>query len=126
MYELQKALALRDLPKVARIEQYFAANIRRNPLIVTISSLYSFFSKVYMLHFIKGSSDAEAVKSLELRSEWFLKDYKAASNNYTLAKTTEIIGLLRQYDLRSKGVGNDTTNTGEEELMKELFFRILH
>jgi DNA polymerase-3 subunit delta len=126
VYELQKAFATRDMARIARIQQYFAANIRKNPLIVTISSLFSYFSKVYMLHFLKGSSDAEMVKTLELRSDWFLKEYKIAINNYNLPQTIKIIELLKTYDLRSKGVDTDTTNTGEEELMKELFWKILH
>lgn len=126
VYELQRAFAARDLPKIARIEQYFAANIRKNPLIVTVASLYAYFSKVYMLHFLKGANDAEMAKSLELRSDWFLKEYKLAARNYTLAQTEHILGLLRQYDLRSKGVNNDTTNTGEDALMKELFWKMVH
>ena len=126
VYEMQKAFATRDMAKIARIQQYFSANIRKNPLIVTIASLFSYFSKVYMLHFLKGSSDAEMVKTLELRSDWFLKEYKIALQNYSLAQTTQILSLLKTYDLRSKGVETDTTNTGEEELMKELFWKILH
>lgn len=124
VFELQKAFAMRDLPKLARIREHFASNIRRNPLIVTISSLYAYFSKVYMLHALKGSSDAEMVKTLELRSDWFLKEYKAAALNYSSVQTARIISLLREYDLRSKGVDND--NTDEEELMKELFWKILN
>lgn len=126
VFELQKAFALRDLPKIARIEQYFAANIRKNPLIVTISSLYAYFSKVFMLHSLKGSQDAEVVKTLELRSDWFLKEYKIAANNYSPAQTAQVISLLKEYDLRAKGVDTDTTNTGDEELMKELFWKILN
>ncbi len=126
VFELQKAFATRDLPKVTRIREHFSANIRKNPLIVTISSLFAYFSKVYMLHSLKGSSDAELVKALDLRSDWFLKEYKVAANNYSPVQTVRIISLLKEYDLRSKGVDTDTTNTGDEELMKELFWKILH
>ena len=79
-----------------------------------------------MLHSLKGSSDAEMVKTLELRSDWFLKEYKIAANNYSPTQTAQVISLLKEYDLRSKGVDTDTTNTGDEELMKELFWKILH
>jgi DNA polymerase-3 subunit delta len=126
VFELQKALAQRDVAKVSRIQQYFASNIRKNPLIVTISSLYAYFSKVYMLHSLKNAPDAEVLKSLDLRSDWFLKEYRVAANNYSPSQTIAVISLLKEYDLRSKGVNNDNTNTGEEELMKELFWRILH
>ena len=126
VYELQKAFAGRDLAKIAQIRNYFESNIRKNPLIVTISSLFSFYSKVYMLHFVKNSSDAEKVKALELRSDWFLKDYKLAANHYTPVQTRKILGFLRDYDLRSKGIGADLTSSGEEEQMKELFWKIIN
>lgn len=126
VFELQKAFAVRDLPKIARIREHFAANIRKNSLIVTISSLFAYFSKVYMLHALKGSPDAELLKALDLRSDWFLKEYKIAANNYSLPQTIRVIALLKEYDLRSKGVDTDTTNTGEAELMKELFWKILN
>lgn len=126
VFELQRAFATRDLPKIARIQQYFNANIRKNPLIVTISSLYAYFSKVYMLHFLQGKNDAEMVQALDLRSDWFLKEYKLAARNYSLPQTEHILHLLRQYDLRSKGVDNNTSTTGDAELMKELFWKLLH
>jgi DNA polymerase III subunit delta len=126
IFELQKAFAHRDIAKVNLIEQYFASNIRKNPLIMTISSLYGYFSKVYMLQDMANRPDAEILKALELRSEWFLKDYKVAAKNYHPDKVKEILHQLRVYDLRSKGVDNDNTNTGEDALMQELFWKILH
>jgi DNA polymerase-3 subunit delta len=126
LFELQKALATRDHAKIARIQQYFTANIRKNPLIPTISSMFAFFSKVYMLHYLRDRPDSEMVKTLELRSDWFLKEYKIALHNYSLSQTIQILSLLQTYDLRSKGVDTDTTHTTEEELMKELFFRAMH
>ena len=126
VFELQRAFATRDLPKIARIQQYFGANIRKNPLIVSISSLFAYFSKVYMLHFLRGKSDADMVKALGLRSDWFLKEYKIAARNYTLPQIENILHVLRQYDLRSKGVDTNTTNTNDEQLMKELFWKILN
>ena len=126
LFELQKAVAQRDIAKVSRIREHFAANSRKNPLIVTISSLFAYFSKVYMLHSLKGQSDAEVLKALELRSDWFLKEYKIAAANYNFAQTVQAISLLKTYDLRSKGVDNDNTSTGESELMKELFWKLMH
>lgn len=126
VFELQKAIATRDIAKVSRIREHFASNIRKNPLIVTISSLFAYFSKVYMLHGLKGQPDAEILKALELRSDWFLKEYKIAANNYNYAQTIKAISLLNKYDLRAKGVDNDNTSTGEAELMKELFWKLMH
>lgn len=124
LFELQKAIAQRDVVRVARIREHFASNIRKNPLVVTISSLFAYFSKVFMLHSMKGKPDGEVVKALDLRSDWFLKEYKTAAANYSRAQVLNIISLLKTYDLRSKGVDND--RTGEEELMKELLWKIMH
>jgi DNA polymerase-3 subunit delta len=126
VYELQKALAMRDTEKVFRIARFFGANPRKNPLVVTIGSLFAYFSKVYMLHFLKNVSDAEVLKTLDLRSDWFLKEYKQAANRYSLSQTAAIIGLLHAFDLRSKGVDTDLTNTSEDALMTDLFYKILH
>jgi DNA polymerase-3 subunit delta len=126
VFELQKAIATRDIAKVARIREHFSSNIRKNPLIVTISSLFAYFSKVYMLHGMKGQPDAEILRALDLRSDWFLKEYKIAAANYNYAQTVKAISILKTYDLRSKGVDNDTTSTGEEELMKELFWKLMN
>jgi DNA polymerase-3 subunit delta len=66
------------------------------------------------------------VKALDLRSEWFLKDYKLGLKNYPFPKVCAVLSLLKEYDLRSKGVDTEINTVGEEALMKELFFRILH
>ncbi len=126
VFELQKAIAQRDIAKVSRIREHFASNMRKNPLIVTISSLFAYFSKVYMLHGLKGQPDGEVLKALELRSDWFLKEYKIAAANYNFAQTVQAISLLKTYDLRSKGVDNDNTSNGEDQLMKELFWKLMH
>ena len=124
VFELQKALGQRDVLKANRIVNYFIANPRKNPLVVIIGTLYNFFSKVYITHFVKKLSDQEMSQALKLRSSYFLKDYKLAARNYRLAQTQEVIHILREYDLRSKGVNND--GTPESALLKEMVYRILH
>ena len=53
-----------------------------------------------------------------------LNEYKMATRNYPLQKTEEIITLLHEYDLRSKGINNGGTGGGM--LLKELVYKILH
>ncbi|MBK8426413.1 MAG: hypothetical protein IPL27_10810 [Lewinellaceae bacterium] len=79
-----------------------------------------------MLHSLKGVPDGEVLKTLDLRSDWFLKEYKMAANNFSPSQTVAVLSLLKEYDLRSKGVNNDNTSTDEEALMKEMFWRMLH
>ena len=124
VFELQNALGQRNVLKANRIVNYFISNPKKNPFVVVIGTLYNFFSKVYMMHFLKTSPDREVASTLKLRSDYFLKDYKLASRNYKPQKTKEVIAILREYDLRSKGVNNDSTPSGE--LLKEMVWRILN
>jgi DNA polymerase III subunit delta len=126
IFELQKALSQHNLPQISRIVQNFIANPKRNPFIMIVASLASFFSKVYMLHFLKNAPDSEVQKKLGLRSTYALKDYRAALRYFPLAKTEQIIGDLTGYDLMAKGVEFNTTGKEDGELLKELIFKILH
>ncbi len=124
VFELQKALGQRDVLKANRIINYFIANPKKNPLVMVIGLLYNYFSKVYMLQYLSNTPDNELAGALNLRSSYFLKDYKLAARNYPLPKTQQVIHLLSCYDLKSKGVDNPGTADGE--LLKELVYRILH
>ncbi len=124
VFELQKALGQRDVLKANRIVNYFIANPRKNPLVVIVGALYNFFSKVYVTHSLRNVPDRELATALKLRSDYFLRDYKLAARNYRLPQTEKVLHILREYDLRSKGVNND--GTPESALLKEMIFRILH
>lgn len=124
VFELQRALSTRNVAQTNRIVRYFAENPKSQPLVMVISSLFGYFSKIYLLHFLGNSSDGDKAKALQLRSDYFLKEYKAAAQQYNRAKTETIINLLKEYDLKSKGVDADGTNEGE--LLKELVFKILY
>jgi DNA polymerase-3 subunit delta len=126
IFELQRALGQRDTLKANRIVNYFSANPRRNPLPVVLGSLYGYFSKIYQLHFLKGASEQDQLQALKLRSAFFLRDYRAAIRNYSFQRTEMVIGLLKEYDLKSKGVHYNGTGKPEGELLKELVWRILH
>lgn len=126
IFELQRALGQRDVLKANRILNYFSANPKRNPLPVVIASLYGFFSKIYQLHFLKNASESEQLKALKLHSAYFLRDYRTAIRNFPFTRTEKAISLLREYDLKSKGVGYNSTGKPDGELLKELVWRILH
>lgn len=126
IFELQRALGQRDVLKANRIVNYFAANPKRNPLPVVIGSLYGYFSRIYQLHFLKGASEQDQLKALKLHSAYFLRDYRAALRNFPFPRTEKAIGLLREYDLKSKGVDYNSTGKPDGELLKELVWRILH
>lgn len=124
VFELQKAIGTRDILKANRIIKYFAQNPKDAPLVVIISSLYGYFSKLFMFHFVKDKPVADQVKTMGLRSDWFLKEYQAAGRHFSRSHTEGVIGILKEYDLKSKGVNSDGVPDGE--LLKELVYKILH
>ena len=122
-FELQKALVARDVLKSNRIIDYFDKNPKDNPMVLTISLLFSFFSKVFTYHFLKDKSKGAVASALKI-NPYFVGDYELAAKRYAPAKLVEIISLLREYDLKSKGVGNSSATDGD--LLKEMIFRIIH
>ena len=122
-FELNNALSQRNVLKASRIVQYFRNNQKNHPLTLTITSLYFFFSKVLNYHFIKDRSRRNVAAVLRT-DPFFVQEYERAAGNYTTPKVVEIISLLREYDLKSKGFGNVTSSPGD--LLKELVYKILH
>lgn len=126
VFELQRALAGRDVKKANQIVQYFVANPKKNPLPMVMGALYNYFSKVYMLSFLKKSSEKEVLEALSLRSAFFLKDYRLAERNYRRADLERVFEILREYDMKSKGVDYNATGKEEGGLIREMAWRILH
>lgn len=123
-FELHKALTQRNVLKANRIVNYFGHNPKDNPFTMTIATLYHFYSKVLTYHFIKDKRNRRDVAATLKVPPFFIGDYEKAAKNYNPKKTVEVISLLREYDLKSKGYKNVSTSHGE--LLKELVYRILH
>ena len=122
-FELNNALAQRNVLKANRIVQYFGANQKNHPMILTITSIYFFFSRVLRYHFLPDKSSRNVASALKIEP-FFIREYETAARNYTTAKTVRVISLLREYDLKSKGFGNVSAVPGE--LLKELIYKIIH
>ena len=124
VFELQTALAKKDILKANRIAKYFEQNPKDNPFVVTISSLFNYFSKILQLHFSKNKNNDQVLAGELKVHPFFVKEYKMAARNYPPKKLIKIIGYLREYDLKSKGVNNISATDGD--LLKEMLFKILH
>jgi DNA polymerase-3 subunit delta len=122
-FELQKALIEKDSLKANRIINYFDKNQKNNPIALTITSLYFFFAKILSYHSIKDKSTKNVAAVLKIKP-YFVSDYQTAARVYPPGKVEQVISILREYDLKSKGVGNLTTSPGS--LLKELIYKILH
>ena len=122
-FELQKAMAKKDAYKVMQIVEYFSKNPKNNPIVVTINSLYFYFSKLLTYHYLPDKTKGNVAAQLKI-NPYFVGEYAAASKLYRAGKVVKIISLLREYDLKSKGYNNVSVPDGE--LLKELMFKIMH
>lgn len=120
VFELQKALAVKDNLKAQRIVQYFAANPRANPVIPVIALLFSFFCKLIIVQNIR--SGADLAKELGVRS-YFVSEYERAAKLYSRNQVISNIGHLRNADLQVKGIGSQSS---PGEILKELIFKLMH
>ena len=109
--------------KANRIIRYFAANPRNNHITQTITNLYFFFAKILTYHMLKDKSQRNVAAALRIHP-FFVGDYTRAARVYSPGKVVNIISMLREYDVKSKGYGNVSTEPGD--LMKELIFKIMH
>lgn len=121
-FELRKALGERDVVKAHRIINYFAQNPKDNPMVVTVSLLYSYFSQILQYHGVGDKSKANIAKLLRV-NPYFVQDYVVAARNYPMKKASQAIGVLREADVRSKGVG--AANVPQGDLLKELLVKIM-
>lgn len=126
IFELQKALGLRDVKKANRIVNNFIANPKKNPLVMVVGTLFNYFSKIYMFHFVKNAPEQEIMSKIGVRSSYILREYRTALRNYNYGKTVQVIRILKEFDLKSKGVDYNSTGKPEGELLKEMIWRILH
>jgi DNA polymerase-3 subunit delta len=123
VFELQDALAKKDILKANRIINYFAFNDKEHPAVMILSSLYGYFSKILKYHFLPDKSKFAAAGALGV-NPFFVDGYAKAALNYNTAKLKHIFGYLKECDLKAKGVDNPSIENGE--LLKELVFKILH
>lgn len=123
-YELRNALIIKDVFKANQIIKYFEENPKTNPLQMTLSVLFNFFSNLMLAYYAPEKSEQGIAAQLGLKSPWQSKDYLAAMRKYSGVKVMQIIGEIRYCDAKSKGVGN--SSLGDGELLRELVYKILH
>jgi len=121
-FELKKAIGEKNVLKANRIINYFVENPKKNPTVMTISLLNGFFTKLLLFHGLKDKSKNSVAKALGV-STYFVDEYFLAARNFPMRKVAQVIAALRDADVKSKGVGANQT---QEDILKELLFKILH
>ncbi|MGB7786405.1 MAG: DNA polymerase III subunit delta [Salinimicrobium sp.] len=121
-FELRKAIGARDNVKAHRIINYFSQNPKDNPMVLTVSLLFSFFSQLLQYHGLNDKSKSNVAKVLRV-NPYFVSDYSTAAQNYPMRKVSQIVSFLRDADVKSKGVG--AANVPQGDLLKELLVKVM-
>jgi len=122
-FELRKAIGEKQIVKANQIINYFAQNSKSNPLVMTVSLLNSFFTQLLLYHGLKDKGKINVSKMLRV-NPYFVNEYQTAARNYPMRKVAQVISILRDADMKSKGVG--ASNLSQGDILKETLFKIMH
>ena len=123
-FELRSALVEKDVLKANKIIKYFEENPKTNPIQMTLSLLFNFYSNLMLAYYSPEKTEQGVASWLGLKSPWAARDYLTAMRRYNGVKTMQIIGEIRYADAKSKGINNASMNDGD--ILRELVFKILH
>ena len=101
-----------------------AAHVKENPLPVVFANLFTYFVKLLVVAQLPDKSDAAVASAIKVPS-FFARDYAVPAQKYGSDKIMQNISLIREYELKSKGVGFASIDN-EGELLKELVYKLTH
>ena len=123
VFELRKALGERNQLKAYTIAENFAQNPKENPMVVTTSLVFGFFIQLLKYHGLKDRNPKNVAAVLGV-NPFFLKEYDVALKNYPMKKVSQIVGALRDIDVKSKGVGANALS--QSDLLREMLYKIFN
>ncbi len=122
-FELQTALARKNLGRAIQIISYFESNPKAAPIQLVLPTLYNLFSKTYMI-FGQQATDERLVATNIGVNPFFVKDYLLTAKNYGFNGTENALLLLHHYNLRSIGIHDAGTN--DASLLKEMVVKMMN
>ena len=123
VFELIKALGKKDEANAFKIAHFIGKTPKQNPFVMMIGNLYNFFSNLVIYHTMNGQNPQTIASTMGI-NPYFIKDFAEAARYYNLKHCTRIISILREIDLKNKGLG--AINMDESELLKEMVYKILN
>ena len=122
VFELQQAIAQKDLYKAIRIINYFEANPKAAPLPLIFPSLYNFFSKVQMIYSVPVRDEKSVAAAIGVNN-FFVRDYLQTATRFSAHEVEKLILLLHQYNL--KGIGINDAGSTDGMLLKEMVVKMI-
>ena len=130
-FELCKAVVTRDMARALMIADHFARNPKDNPLLLTVMALFSQFRDLFVVNYLRWlsrrrnqpfPSDQELMRLLRKNNTFILGEIKQNAALWDNRKVFQVLGLLREYDAKGKGMGSGGASDGE--LLRELLLKI--
>jgi DNA polymerase-3 subunit delta len=130
-FELCNAVAVQDVKRAMNIADHFARNPKDNPLLVTIMALFGLFRDMFTINYLRWQSqkkgipfpdDMELMRILKKSNVYAIGELKQQAARWPSSKAFKVLGLLREYDGKSKGI--DTGGMNDGELLRELLLKI--
>ncbi len=130
-FELCKAVVTRDMNRALMIADHFARNPKENPLLLTVMALFNQFRDLFIVNYLRWltrhrnkpfPSDQELMSILRKNNTFILGEIKQNASLWDNRKVFQVLGLLREYDAKSKGMASGGASDGE--LLRELLLKI--
>ncbi len=130
-YELCRAVVANDRARALMIADNFAANPKNNPLLLTIMALFAQFKELFLLNYLRWQTknrgipfpaDTELMRILKMNNIYAIGELKQVALQWNNRKVFNILGLIREYDAKSKGLGTGAADDGQ--LLRELLLKI--
>ena len=123
VFELTKAIANKDSRRTFSILEYFKKNPKPNPPVKIMGALSAFVTKAYIYKKSKSIPEKQLIGKLRTYPI-VMKDIKSFDHNYSLSDAEQVVSILQEYDMKSKGLNDSTAN--KSDLLPEMAYKILN
>ncbi len=123
LWELQNALANKNLKKAMQIANHFANDPSEKSIIPVLAGLYAFYARLFSVLHEPDKSIGSLKQKYGLFNLSAQNDIAAAIRSYSIGHVENCMKTLLDFDLMSKGVNSPSIT--EAQLLRELMVRLL-
>lgn len=123
VFELVNAVLEKDILKANKIVRYFGRNPKATHITIVLGNLHTLYQRLFKAHFAKTEDPRQLAAMLKIHP-YPAKELLLNKRKHPAKMISRNFSLLREYDLMAKGVNN--AGVPENELLKELVYKLLH
>ena len=123
IFELINSLGERDYSKAMKITIHIGDHQKENPYVLIMSQLAKFYSNIILMYFSPKASKQDLSRMLGV-NPFFMDDYYTAKSNISAQAAVKAIEIIREYDLKGKGVNSAAMTP--KDLLIELIYKFFN